>query len=61
MVTKRKLNYISRFYPYLRISIILSEEENEEVKAYRLRGNFVIYVNQIYFYSPKVYLGVETK
>lgn len=45
MVIKRKLNYILRFYLYFRISIILSEEENEEVKVYRFRGNFVIYVN----------------
>ena len=50
MVTKGKFNYIPRFYPYFRISIILSEEENEGVKAHTLRGDFVIYVIYIYFH-----------
>jgi len=50
MVTKGKLNYIPRLYPYSRISIILSEEENEGVKSHALRGNFVIYVIYVYFH-----------
>ena len=43
MVTKEKLNCISRFHPYFKISIILSEGENKRVKTYTLRGNSVIH------------------